>query len=54
MITISNIRNSVKCHIVMLHKQLRKQHVMLYSKNHKDVYNRNHLWEFNYEKKIEH
>ena len=31
-----------------------KQHVMLYSKNHKDVYNHNHFQEFNYEKKIEH
>lgn len=36
----------------MLHKQFRKQHVMLYSKNHKDVYNHNHLWEFNYETKL--
>lgn len=25
---------------------------MLYSKNHKDAYNHNHLREFNYEKKL--
>lgn len=47
-------RNTIASSSVDQKKQFRKQHVMLYSKNHKNVYNHSHLQEFNYEKKIEH